>query len=210
VAQGCSIGSMSGWGHEFQKDNAAGQLSYPLQQYATIMNADSHADGGIDLRRAQREHSEQTRRYLDEFVETGCLTDDWVSVENACGAVGTWEYLGQWIPRWVADQMPSGDDFYLLEETLQAERLEKLTAGAEPSDAEIAAWQARAIAAEFAEGCYWLMVYVTRITDDAGREMWGATLHGDRGILERSCGPFRSEAGLIATLTSSGVFRKDE
>jgi hypothetical protein len=150
------------------------------------------------------------RRYLDEFYDTGTIRDSWVDVENACDVVGQFECMGQWVPRWVADLDKTEFEPNLLKKDLPAERIKELDEGAEPTDREIARWRERVLEAEFAEGIHWLMVYVNRINDGDGREMWGATLHGDHGILQDTYGPYRSEAELTAALEATGAYRAEK
>lgn len=149
-------------------------------------------------------------RYLDEFYQTGTVRDSWVNVLNACDEAGRFEYLGQWVPSSVAD--PDEDEFesYMLEGDLPAERIDELDEGAEPTASEIALWKERNLEAELSEGDHWLMVHVSRISDGEGREMWGATLHGDHGILQATHGPYRSEAELTAALEATGAYRAEK
>lgn len=142
--------------------------------------------------------------YIDRFYKTGEIDQTFAELVEEFDLLGWYAHLGYF----VAD--PDRSDFYAghLEDYVPSARLDELYDGAEPTDEELSQWRNRVIESNF-EDMAGLMVAIYRLEGNIGKVMWGATLHGDNGEIERSYGPFKSETELTETLSRNGTFRKE-
>lgn len=142
--------------------------------------------------------------YIDLFYRSGSFPVSFADLVEECELSGRHSYLGYW----VADPHRSEVGPYELEDHLPTVRLDELYDGAEPTETELALRRERKIEARFKDSGG-LMVAVYQLEGEDGHVIWGATLHGDHGMVEESYGPYKTEAELEDRLRTSGNYRKD-
>lgn len=119
---------------------------------------------------------------------------------------GQFRYLGQWIPEPDPEELQAYT--YVMKDHLPEARLDELFAGAEASEAERALWREIMIESAFVDLDAAYMAAIYRVATSGDADVWGATIHGDHGIIEYSFGPYPTEDQLLEALQLGGVFRR--